>query len=323
MRVVRELPPELVNQFQQMEQEAFSYLVAGNFEEAAGIYERQYDILKIKEQQLPEGEKYHKGGPLYNWGISLLYQSKILLGFQKIALAYIEDLLDSSDITNAFEAPAYKTLQSYPLISNEFKERLKELANNRRVQNRVPRNPEEIMQEYPTEGYADLSASFTINNIEENPITIKQLEPQIQNQLGAHGPKEKRVFVGGSYRNIALLRYIAYQIVQNFNDFKAILPIDLPKLTNESYDHLIHDVSMEYLKGCSFAIFEVSITNGHLMEIERARDIEDLKVVLVFQKTKPEDEPTITRMVLTTNYRKIGYRNLAELTKEIGHVLEG
>jgi len=37
----------------------------------------------------------------------------------------------------------------------------------------------------------------------------------------------------------------------NFDDSKTILPIDLPKLSSEAYDHLTHDVSMEYLEGCS------------------------------------------------------------------------
>ena len=165
----------------------------------------------------------------------------------------------------------------------------------------------------------DVSSLYS--HVSENLITIKQLKPLIQSQLESFGPKGKRVFVGGSYRNIALLRYIAYQIVQNFDDFKAVLVADLPKLSSEAYDHLTHDISMEYLKGCSHAIFEVSISNGPLMEIERANDIAGLKVVLVFQRTRTEEEPTITKMVTTTHFRKIGYRNFAELTTELGRFL--
>jgi len=320
MKIIQ-LPDELATKFMQMEQEAYSYLVAGDFSRAERVYKQQYDIFKSEEQRLSRDEKYHKGGPLHNWGISLLLQKRILEGFQKISLAYIEDLLNFPTVENALEAPAYKTLRSYPLISNEFLERLRELATRRREQNRVPREPEEIMREYRREGYADLPSTFTVERVRETPITIDQLKPLIEDQLEKRGPKEKRVFVGGSYKNIALLRYIAYQI-ENFDDFKAVLPIDLPKLSAETYDHLTHDVSIEYLKGCSYAIFEVSVSNGHLMEIERANDIADLKVALFFQRTRAEDEPMITRMIMTTNFQKTGYRNFTELTIEIGRFLE-
>lgn len=314
MEVVWELSPALAKRFRQMEQEAYSHLVAGNFEEAEKIYKQQYEIFRLKEQRLSVDEKYHKGGPLHNWGISLLFQKKNLLGFQKITLAYIEDLLDLPNIDDALVALAYKTLRSYPLISDEFLDRLKKLAIQRREQNRIPRDPEEVMREYRKKGYTDLASL-------EKPVTLEQFIPLIQSQLEGLGPREKRVFVGGSYRNIALLRYIAFQIVQNFDDFKAILPIDLPKLSSETYDHLTHDVSMEYLEGCSYAIFEVSTSNGHLMEIERASMIRDLEVLLVFQQRKADYEPAITKMVLTTNFKKEGYQNFAELTTKIGRFL--
>lgn len=252
------------------------------------------------------------------------YRKESLEGFQKIALAYIEDLLNFDSVESALGAPAYKTLKSYPLISFGFLERLKELAIRRRAQNRVPRDPEEIIHEYREQGYADLPSTFTARRVKETPITIEQLKPLIEDQLEKLGPKKKRVFVGGSYKNIAVLRYITHQIVENIDDFKVVLPIDLPKLSAETYDHLTHDVSMEYLKGCSYAIFEVSVSNGHLMEIERASDMTErrvLKVFLVFQRTRTEDEPMITRMIITTNFQKRGYRNFTELTTEIGRFL--
>jgi len=319
------LPYELTAKFVQMEKEAYSYLVAGDFVRAEQIYSKQYEIIKSEEQKLSPVQKYHKGGPLHNWGISLLLQKKILEGFQKITLAYIEDLLNSSKPDDALNAPAYKALKSYPLITDEFLKQLKKLATTRREQGRVPRDPEEVINEFKSEGHVELKATFTVKRIEENPITINQLRPVIYEQLEKIGPKEKRVFVGGSYKNIAVLRYIAYQIVENINDFRAVLPIDLPKLSAGPYDHLVHDLSMEYMKGCSYAIFEVSVSNGHLMEIERAVDIKKqggLKVILVFQKTKPEDEPYITRMIMTIDFEKKGYRNLTELVTEIGDFLK-
>jgi hypothetical protein len=77
---------------------------------------------------------------------------------------------------------------------------------------------------------------------------------------------------------------------------------------------------MEYLRGCPFAIFEGSVTNSYLMEIERAHDDAILKALLFFQKTRSEDEPTITRMVMTTD-KKVGYSNFTKLIVEIGKFL--
>ncbi len=177
------------------------------------------------------------------------------------------------------------------------------------------------MEEYKKQGYSDLNETISEDQIEKNPITIDQLRPQIEQQLDVVSPKDKRVFIGGSYRNIAVLRYIA-KLVNDFNDFKAILPIDLPKLSKDSYDHLIHDVSMEYLQGCSYAIFEVSLSDGHLMELERASNIVGLNVLLVFQQRKTDDEPIITRMVLSTKFDKKAYENFSQLIKIIGDYLK-
>ena len=318
MRSVQ-LPEGLASRIRQLEQEAYSYLVVGDFPQAERIYRQQYEILRTNEQHLSPNEKYHKGAPLHNWGTSLLLQKRILAGFQKITLAYIEDLLNFDRPEDALGAPAYKTLRSYPLIATTFLDRIRELAIRRREQDRVPKDPEEIRNEYREAGYADLPSTFTEDRIKETPITIDQLKPLIEAQLKKQGPKEKRVFVGGSYKNIALLRYIA-QIVEDIDDFKAIIPIDLPKLSADPYDHLIHDTSMEYLRGCSYAVFEVSVSDGHLMEIERASDMKErgvLEILLVFQRTKAEDKPMLTRMVMTTNFQKRSYHNFTELTKEI------
>lgn len=324
MAVIR-LSTELLRRFTEMEREAYSYLVAGDFSRAEQVYKQQYDALRTEEERLSLGNKYHKGGPLHNWGISLLLQNKVLDGFQRIALAYIEDLLDSATVDDALGAPAFRTLRSYSLISDEFLNRLKELATARRLQNRVPRDPEEVMTDYREAGHTDLPSSFTLERLKGAPITIDQVRPLVEEQLKKIGPKEKRVFVGGSYKNIAVLRHIAYQIVEGIDEFKAVLPIDLPNLSAQPYDHLIHDLSMEYLRSCSFAIFEVSVSDGHLMEIERACDLkrrEGLRVVLVFQKTKAGDEPYVTRMLISTDFEKKGYRDFGELATEIRSFLE-
>ena len=69
---------------------------------------------------------------------------------------------------------------------------------------------------------------------------------------------------------------------------------------------------LEVLKECSYAIFEVTFSNGHLMEIERTKDF-NLKPILVYQIPKHGKKPTVTSMLLTSNFTKKGYRNFDEL----------
>lgn len=52
--------------------------------------------------------------------------------------------------------------------------------------------------------------------------------------------------------------------------------------------------------------------------VELEEKVRHRKVVLVYQKARTGDEPTITRMLLSSNYKRIAYRNFTELTTVIG-----
>jgi len=160
-----EFPPDLKEAFQELENAALTFIVSKYYSGAESIYETQFRILTAREMELQANEKYHKGGPLHNLGVSLILQGKLAEGFNKITLAYIEDLLDTKRIEEALGAPAYLALRSYPLIAAEYLERLMELARTRREKNEIPRNPEDLLKEYiyaRKDGYADLQASFTV-----------------------------------------------------------------------------------------------------------------------------------------------------------------
>jgi hypothetical protein len=139
--------------------------------------------------------------------------------------------------------------------------------------------------------------------------------------LNKQGEKSKRVFVGGNYMNIALLNRLS-EIVREL-DFFPVLAINFKpqNVTDEEYENMMHDISMEMLKECSYAIFEVTISNSHLMEIERAKDFKDLKVILVYQVTELGRKPTITRMLMAKEFEKKDYRNFTQLTVIIQNFL--
>ena len=97
---------------------------------------------------------------------------------------------------------------------------------------------------------------------------------------------------------------------------------DCEFLLKSPYDKHIHDTSIMLLKECSYAIFEITVSNGHLMEIERAKDFQDLKVILVYQSIDPTSRPSITRMLMTTSYEKSGYTNFVQLVTLLNNFLK-
>ena len=99
------------------------------------------------------------------------------------------------------------------------------------------------------------------------------------------------------------------------------MALNFPQTIKPNYEKLIHDISIEILGKCSFAVFEVTFSNGHLMEIERAKDFTGLKTILVYQIKKRGERPTITSMLMTDKLIKKGYRNFTELTVEINKFL--
>jgi len=291
-------------------------LVEGNFQEAERLLKTLYQEMMDEENRLAEGQRYHKGWALHNWGIAILLQRKpqrIPEAYNKIILAYIEDLLDFDSIEQVRAAPAYKTLVGNPWIMPAYLNMIQDEVERRKAAHEIPKNPEDVLKPFSDETKRAVEKPLD--------ITIDQIRSTVLAWLDDKdkGVKEKRVFVGGNYKNIAVLRHIA-DTVRDF-DYIPVMPIDLPETSEQTHETLIHDISIEMLQNCPYAIFEVTISDGHLMEIERARDFKGLKVILVYQAIKQGEQPTITRMLITTNFEKKPYRNFSELTTEIRNFL--
>lgn len=294
-----------------MNLQAVSYVIEGNFEAAEKLFELQYRDIIFQEEKLPTGLRYHKGAPLHGLGITILLRkdpSRMQEGYEKIFLAFIEDLLDFDNIGQVHNSLAYKALISNPSFKKELLDSIEKQAEIIRSSQQVPRKPEAILKSFQNEILRATTQS--------REITLEQVRPTLGEFLEKKGKIEKRVFVGGSYKNIALLRHIA-SIIEDF-DFVAIMPVELPVTSDPTYEKLIHDISIEMLQRCSYAIFEVTVSNGHLMEIERARDFRDhLRTMLAYQVAKQEDRPIVTKMLMAKDFEKVPYRNLSELTTAI------
>jgi len=294
--------------------EGVAQLFKGYAPEAETIFRTLYSDIRKKENRLPKGQRFHKGASLYWWGMSLLLQEpsdKVSKGYEKLLLAFIEDLLDYPSYKKARKAPACKALRKNPAIGKPLLDLVQRQVENIRAKHQVPKNPEEVLRPLSDEAQEALDQPIE--------VTLNQVKPALGEWLKEKGPKEKRVFIGGNYRNIAILNYID-KVVGDIN-FVPIMAINFPETSKPTYEKLIHDISIEMLRKCSFAIFEVTFSDGHLMEIERAKDFTNLKTILVYQIKKRGERPTVTSMLMTNKFEKKGYRNFTELTVEINYFL--
>lgn len=118
---------------------------------------------------------------------------------------------------------------------------------------------------------------------------------------------EKRIFIGGNYDNCAVLREIA-DIVRELG-YQPIIALDFDASKEEvrSYD-------LRLLSNCKYAIFEISFSDGHLIEIERSGDYK-VQALLVYQvrDDKREPPPGASLMVLGTAHPRFGYLDFKEL----------
>lgn len=130
------------------------------------------------------------------------------------------------------------------------------------------------------------------------------------------GRFENRVFIGGNYDHMAVLRKIENYVEEN--GFQPILAydFDVPK-------DKIHDTDLRLLHNCKYAIFDETDPAGELMEIEVSKQYGTM-VFIVYQTRDPESRetpPGVTTMVKTLGYSMYGYTTFEELRDIIGEWL--
>jgi hypothetical protein len=302
-----DVPEDLRLTFSKLEAAAYIDLLLKRPRRAEKRYRGQLRILFDRQKR--DRRRYHKGGPLHNLGISLLAQGRLEEGVKQILAAFIEDLI-SVGLERARGAPAFKTLLEFG-IAPESLERLADPLKTLIRERGAPAQPDVLVRTEKGEILA-LELKFR-----------PPAQPPLRERLLAQLPsiRARRVFVGGSYRNVALLRHIA-QIVRELG-FEPIFVADYPEKIS---DEESHEASIELLRQCRHAIFEVSFPDGHMMEIERCHDLRKrIRVLLLWQVHKHKrrgDRPTVSRMLLTQDFEKRAYQNLVELTTLISKFLK-
>jgi tetratricopeptide (TPR) repeat protein len=133
------------------------------------------------------------------------------------------------------------------------------------------------------------------------------------------GSFEKRVFIGGNYDLMPLLREIKECV--NKAGFVPVLAFDIPGAPLDR----IHDFDIELLRHCKYAIFEVSVGDGHMMEIERTRDFKTIvfAVYSVRDSKQMEPSPQVSSMLKTFDIPLIGYSRVGELKEIVDMIFPG
>jgi hypothetical protein len=130
------------------------------------------------------------------------------------------------------------------------------------------------------------------------------------------GTYERRVFIGGDYDYIAILRMICGFV--RSTGFTPILASDFYTPRSET-----HDYALRLLHNCKFAIIEATRNAGQLMELERIRDYATTAFVAyqVWNQENGKPPRHLTSMAATYGIPLIPYGDFSELRKAIKDML--
>ena len=276
-----DFPPEIVRSIRLYEQAASESIEKKDFAAA----EREYREL-LSKFICAQGTtaRYHKGSPYHQIGYSLFLQGRNEEARTYFLYAFIED---SITLDYFPELPAFRNLSGAYGIS--FDALLSLFTRVRQdVKSDVPSAPEAYLAAYLDAG----------NKLDSVSVS-----------------KETKVFVGGNYRNIAILRHIEKTV-----GVLGLSPVVASNFLTKESEIYLH--AMRLLQDCGSAIFEITFDAGHLMEIERATRFMDKGNILLLHQQFERDEKHYTRMLWGVEVAQIGYMDFDELTKSVKEFLE-
>jgi len=278
------LPPEIQDRCRSHEELALRSIQGKDYRSAEQAYK---DLLSEIIEAQRKVTRYHKGGPYHQIGYCLLLQGKNDAARTYFLYAFIEDCITSDTFPSW---PAFRNL--YGVYKTAHADLLALFDGIRQdIQVTVPLTAEEYLRHYLESG----------NKIES--VSVR---------------REIKVFVGGSYRNIAVLRHIEKIVMEC--GLSPILASNFKAGKSEIYLHAMH-----LLEDCGSAVFEITFDAGHLMEIERAsasRLIDNKNILLLYQQTE-QDEKHHTRMLWDMEVGQVGYMSIDELTDKLRSFLNG
>ncbi len=301
-----ELPSDLEEDYRGREREALQLIDQKDFDRAQSIYENLNRL--ILDRQNSDGARYHKGGPLHMIGYCLAQRGRIADSLNYFLLAYIEDVL-TAGTDDAKGWPAYSVLTESFVFDTEALETLENLVRDQTQEVSISelRNPTSFLDNFLE----------TAGIRQDNLIQLSRLGPD--SDIGGRdtgerlpGRPENRVFIGGSYENIALLRHIR-KLVSELG-YWGIMAIDydIPMAPREK--------CFQLLGKCEHAVFDISIPGGQNNEIEEANRV-GRRTLLVFQAVDEQKKPPRGSSVHPNQIPQFGYQTLEELKSRLASFL--
>jgi hypothetical protein len=281
-------PSEIQDLYRSHEEMALQFIEGNDYRSAEQEYK---DLLSevIRAQRKEAGyHRYHKGVPYHQIGYCLFLQGKNDDASTYFLYAFIEDCITSDSFPRW---PAFRNLHGIYRISYVD---LHALFNRIQhdIRSTVPLTSEDYLKSYLDSG----------KKIE--PVSVR---------------RETKVFVGGNYKNIAVLRHIE-RIVMEFGLSPILASNFKVGKSSEIYLHAMH-----LLQDCGSAIFEITFDAGHLMEIERAIAMKliDKKHILLLYQQLEQDAKHHTRMLWGIEVGQVGYMSIDELEDNLNNFLSG
>jgi hypothetical protein len=275
---ITNFPSDLQIRYQVLDQSARSFIEKNDYIAA----EQEYRTLlsEILEAQ-GTTTRFHKGGIYHQLGVCLYLQNKSEEALPYFKYAFIEDCVSEIGV-QATQLPAYHNLYYvYKISAKQLAALLSKIKQDIVID--VPQNPIDYLKAYLDSG----------SSLDSNAVV-----------------KRNNVFIGGNYKNIALLMHIADHVRER--DFSPIMALDFDVAKDED----IYADAMALLQDCCGAIFEITFDAGHLMEIERAINSKLFpkeNILLLFQKRKNSKDHYISKMLLGVQISPVGYMKIEEL----------
>lgn len=122
------------------------------------------------------------------------------------------------------------------------------------------------------------------------------------------GRIDKRVFIGGNYILMPILREIEFSVMSA--GFQPIIALDFNVPREKTRDY-----TLRLLFQCKFAIFEETISGGQLAEVVRASSLNEINVLQVYMAMNLVKEPpsTLSCMIWQADPPPQGYITIEEL----------
>ncbi len=271
-------------------------LAETKYSEAEETYLTWKNILV--EFQEKRNVRLHKGHVIFQIGYSQLRIRKIKDSFANHRLAYIEDVLSERKIGDANKTAAYNNLIRVFGVGSEILAALERFVLDR-AKKEIVMNPEVADKDFLDKGLTP---------------TPKVNEKSLQKKYSISEPPgalDKRVFIGGSYVLMPILREIEKTVIQEGYQPIMARDFEMPKERNDEYCNRL--VGM-----CKYAIFEVTLDSGHLIELQTARTTPfniKTKAIFMAQDENKEFPKTMNSLVSSQSPAPEGYVAIEEIER--------